>query len=723
MPSLNLITLLALSFTIIFAAQNSKAAPLVGKSSSQDTPTIMRANEVDGDKNTNIFTAKGNVEVTKGNSIIYADKVVYEKNGGIIHAIGNVKIKNIEVGNLRALKADVKDDFTSGEFTDGKIIFNDGSYLTSPEIIKESPVVTTLKNPIFSICPNPAISANNDLAGKKTDFISIKSRHTTIDSEDEMMRSRGGILKFYKVPFFYTPYIAIPLPSKKKKSGFLTPSYSKNSNLGIGIKMPYYLYIAPNIDLTFTPLIGVDSNQKMLTNKFRHLTSYGEYLVDFEIANNEIDSTDDSTVTARTDSDYRWHLKSKGTFDFTLNTGVDFTIDTLGDRNYMRDYYFGYENHTISKVNLDYIKGRDYHAVKAIRIQEIENYDDDESAPFVVPIDSHIETKPLAHKQKFALTSNFTTIVRNDGLQYRRATATPEFSVPFNLHGNLFTINTQVQTDLYSLENNYKSVSETNDYDSSEANYKPEASFNWRLPLIKKSKKSTFMVEPMANMVISSYQKSFSDLPNEDSNTSELTVSNLFVTDRIAGFDRNESGKRFNYGAKSSLFNDYGEFNLTLGQGYRSGGDQDVIISGFNTNSKSNIVGQAMYKAVKYFSLTYSFQLDESNYRNDINQITSTLTFDRVSFSNSYLLLRKTLQNVNEKRQTSFSSKIKLTDRWSANLKLNRDLVINRNLSRSIGVSKDGCCTIFGFSVVETNPSSLNKSQKSFNLSLTFKNL
>jgi LPS-assembly protein len=400
-------------------------------------------------------------------------------------------------------------------------------------------------------------------------------------------------------------------------------------------------------------------------------------------------------------------------------------VNTVGDRNYLRDYHFNYASSTLSKINLDYIHGRDYHAVKAINIQELEDASAENSAPLILPqIDSHIESKPFFFKEKLALTSNMVVITRQDGLQYRRISAVPEANIPFNLNGNLFAINGKVQGDFYSLEENYKYTQKPQDYQSVQTNYKPELSLSWRLPLIKKAKKNTLMIEPMANFVTSDYRKNFNKLPNEDSNNAELTASNLFITDRISGFDRNEAGTRINYGVKSSLFNKYGEFGLTLGQGYRKGnGVQDVVIRGFAENNKSNLVGQALYKAVKYLTITYSFQLDQATYRNDVNQLTTALSFERFSFNADYLLLRRTDQNAQKREQINLSSGIKLTQRWRMTLTNSRDIVEGRTLSRGIAFYRDGCCTTFGFSVMETNPSSLTKPQKTYNLSFSFKNL
>ena len=226
-----------------------------------------------------------------------------------------------------------------------------------------------------------------------------------------------------------------------------------------------------------------------------------------EFGNNEIDSSYDKNVVVRTDKNVRWNIRGNGKFDFTLNTGADFKINNVSDRDYLRDYHFDFLNYTLSQGKVDYIKGRDYYSAELISIQELENADAEKSEPFIIPINSYIETKPMSLGQKFAFGTNFTAISRSDGLQYRRVSATPEFNIPYNLRGNLFNLKAKVQGDVYSLENNFKDEAVTNNYNQFETNYKPEASINWSLPLINKTKSNILMIEPMANVVISSYQK------------------------------------------------------------------------------------------------------------------------------------------------------------------------------------------------------------------------
>lgn len=327
----------------------------------------------------------------------------------------------------------------------------------------------------------------------------------------------------------------------------------------------------------------------------------------------------------------------------------------------------------------------------------------------------------MAFKEKYSLTSNFTAITRTSGYEYRRATFTPEVKLPVNFHGNLFNFNARLQSDFYSLENNYNYPDSTTapQYHSFISNYKPEVSASWRLPLIQKAKANTFMVEPIVNFVSSSVWQNFLKLPDEDGNNSELTVSNIFNNNRIAGYDRNEVGSRVSYGAKTSMFNKYGQFELTLAQSYRiTNPSQDVTIRGFNDNNQSNYVGQFVYKIPKTFNLTYAFQLNESSYRNDVNSVNADLNSQYVAMGANFLLIRKNSSNPQEIKQGGGTIGLKVTPKLIISLNATKDFVLERVIARGISVDYGGCCMIFNFSIKENNSANLTVPQKSYQINM-----
>lgn len=688
-------------------------------------PTVLKAENIEADQEKKILIAKGNVEISKGIGTIIANEIVYDKINRKISALGDLKLKNIEVGFLLASQAQISDDFNSGSFSNGLLFFNDGSYLRSKKITKVSSDITSLYNSIFSFCPNEEIANDYNSAGQKRDFAVIASSQTTIDRTKERVKTKHGVFKIYGVPFFYVPYISTPLASKKRESGLLSPSYAKNSNFGLGVKLPYFFAINPQLDITSTPLFYFKNNQYVINNDIRHFTKFGRYNLSLEFANNNVNNTVDTLIVERTKKNFRWQLEGKGKFDFTSDIGGGFNLNTISDRDYLRDYHFNYSAYTVSKVNIDYVKRRNFLSFNAVRFQELEKKELLRTAPFILPsIEGHFQIKPIFYKEQVGLGTNLTVLQREDGLQYRRLSLTPSLKLPYNVKGNLFEIIGRIQNDLYSLENNFKNIERNNNYSSMQSNYKSQFIFNWRLPMIKRAQKNTFMIEPMFSFISSNFKKDFKKLPNEDSNNGELSFSNIFLADRISGYDRNETGERVSYGGRASYFNKYGDFILFAGQSWRiSNEEQDVAIRGFADNNKSNYVGQGIYKAKKYFNLSYLFQLNESSYNNEVNQVSSSLNFSRFSIASDYLLLKKTTYNPLKKEQISLNGSLNLKKQWKVKITAIHDMALNRTISRGITILRDGCCTNFGFSIAENNPSNLSKPQKTFNLNLSFKNL
>ncbi|MFT6106267.1 MAG: LPS-assembly protein [Rickettsiales bacterium] len=692
-------------------------------------PAVLKADKIDGDRQTNIFNAVGNAELTKDGTTLFADRLSFDQNSQDVKASGNVKIINYDIGNVLAEKIDAKSDFKSGRFSDATIVFGNGSYMKSPEIVRKSEVETIFNRPVFSICPNSEIQENNHLAGEKRDAISITSAKTTINKETNSIKTKSGVIRIYKIPVLYTPYLSTPIPSSKRKSGILYPSYVQNTKLGAGLSIPYYFNIAPNKDLTSNVQYHPAGTHLLVNNLYRHLLKNGSFNVDLELANNRPKTNDLIGANKReSQKEVRWYGQSSGKMLFSKNIGLDFNINSVGDKNYLRDYSNDFLGETYSTINLDQIKDRDYASIKTVRIQDLGVNRDENTEPWALPIINfykEITPKNGYLNQTYSGLFNSTIITRETGLQYRRASVNPAIKIPYNIAGNLFEVNASVQGDFYNLTNNFTTSEKDNNFDKTATNYRPQADLKWSLPLVGKYKNNTIIIEPLANIAISSYENNFNQIPNEDSNDVELTQNNLFLSDRFTGFDRNEQGLRSSYGFKSSLFNDkIGQFTLGLGQSWREqGGDQDVVIRGFNENNKSNIVGEIGYKSPKIFNLLYNFQLNESNYRNDVNEFNVGLNLGRLSVGGNYILIRKTVNNVNARKQLDFNIGFKVTSKFKVEMSETRDLEAQRVIVKRYGLSYNGCCVAYGFYLVENSPIALSKPLRSYNFNIFIKNL
>jgi lipopolysaccharide assembly outer membrane protein LptD (OstA) len=98
----------------------------------------------------------------------------------------------------------------------------------------------------------------------------IRARRIELDTRNRNGTGRSAAIEFKGVPILYLPYLSFPL-GDQRKSGFLFPNAGYSSRGGAELRVPYYLNLAPNYDLTLEPTIygrrGID-----LGASFRYLT-------------------------------------------------------------------------------------------------------------------------------------------------------------------------------------------------------------------------------------------------------------------------------------------------------------------------------------------------------------------------------------------------------------------------------------------------------------------
>jgi LPS-assembly protein len=96
------------------------------------------------------------------------------------------------------------------------------------------------------------------------------------------------------------------------------------------------------------------------------------------------------------------------------------------------------------------------------------------------------------------------------------------------------------------------------------------AGFTASWPFIRDTGRTSIIIEPIIQALVSPNYKPDRNIPNEDSVAFEYDDTTLFEPDRFPGFDLYESGARVNVGARSSFVWDTHSASLTVGQTYRT---------------------------------------------------------------------------------------------------------------------------------------------------------
>ena len=102
----------------------------------------------------------------------------------------------------------------------------------------------------------------------------------THNKTSKIFEYRNTWLKIFDFKAFFLPYFNHPDPTVKRKSGFLTPSYTTSDSLGTSINFPYFKILGEDKDITFSPRYYADKSF-LLQNEYRQAFENSKILSDF----------------------------------------------------------------------------------------------------------------------------------------------------------------------------------------------------------------------------------------------------------------------------------------------------------------------------------------------------------------------------------------------------------------------------------------------------------
>jgi LPS-assembly protein len=235
-------------------------------------PVTIDAQSIEGISGLEV-TARGGVEFRQDVTSIYADYLKINREFGRLEAEGGVRLTQ-----------------AGDRFTGQRLRFDTTDYtgvLESPSFLLRRDQVARgsaerveflglnryrLSRAFFTTCE----PGNNDWY--------FTASELDLDYEEQTGTAHGARLHFLDVTILGTPYASFPLENRRK-SGMLAPSYAHTTQRGIEIGLPLYWNIAPEQDLTVTP-VYMSKRGEQLKGDYRYLGERyfgqlrGEYMPD-----------------------------------------------------------------------------------------------------------------------------------------------------------------------------------------------------------------------------------------------------------------------------------------------------------------------------------------------------------------------------------------------------------------------------------------------------------
>ncbi len=623
-------------------------------------PVLLKADQVSYDRTRNLVMAQGHVELDQGKRILLADSIVYDQSTGKVTARGHVRLLEENGNVLFAQYVELTDRMRDGFVRDARILFPDNSRAAAYSAVRTNGVKTVFSHAVYTACDVCALHPD------EPPLWQIKAESIVHNEDTHEITFHNAFFDVFGVPVLYTPYLREPDPTVKRKTGFLVPSFSSDSQLGFVTRLPFYIPINPSLDLTLTPII-TSSDGEVLNAEIRQRTANGQYDIDGSLARtNRVDSNGN----ALSGQQWRGHVQGYGRFNLSDQWRTGFDIFRASDPTYLKQFRFSNVDTLTSRAFLEGESGRNYAAVNAYAFQGLLAGDSAGVLPYVLPALDYAYAGVPGRDGYFSFDANALSIYRTQGLDTRRLSTTAAWTLPFvTAGGSVFRVKAALRSDVYSVTaGNYSTGAGIVDFPYSGLAHRvdPSATVHWRYPLIREAGGMTEMIEPILMVTTMPNGGNPANLPNEDSQNFQFNDLNLFSSDPYPGLDRVPGGTRAAYGLHAAVFNSGGAYaDALFGQSAETSPGAFPRGSGLD-KKLSDYVGRVMFEPSALFEITDRFRLNSRELGVNANELYLNFGPPYQKFGVYYTNLssQAAISEYGVRRQIGISSMSQITRRW-----------------------------------------------------------
>lgn len=482
------------------------------------------------------LTAEGAVEVLYKGQRLTASRLIYDQATNRLKLEGPITIDDGKGTVFLADEGELSADFRDGILKSARLVLKDQLQIAAREIDRVEGRYTQLSRVRASTCQ---VCANNP-----TPLWEIRARRVVHDQKTRQIYYYNAQFRVAGLPIAYFPRLRMPDPTVDRATGFLLPSVRSSSELGFGLKLPYFVAIGDSRDLTVTP----------------YLTTKGA--VSTELRYRQAFSNGAMTLTGAYSRDNlfpgesRGYLFGDGQFSLANDYVAGFRLETVSDDGYLLDYGIEEKDRLASDVYLSRLKRDLAFDARLTHYNSLRAGDDDPALPGLAA-DVSLERRFTPDLIGGQATLHFGLLGVNrsstspadqngDGVIDGRDVARLTFGLDWRRQTVLE--NGMVLGVAAGLNGAFYRVGQDPTYPSSVSRLTPALALDLRWPWVKPASggHSAQVIEPVVQLVWS--DETATSAPNEESLLVEFDEGNLFSFSRFPGGDLYESGLRANLG-------------------------------------------------------------------------------------------------------------------------------------------------------------------------------
>ncbi|KIC11135.1 organic solvent tolerance protein [Leisingera sp. ANG-M1] len=630
------------------------------------------------------LVAEGNVEAFQGNTRLRAGKITFDQTTGTLQIEGPIRIDQDGDITILANAAELDRDLRNGLLTGARMVFQQQLQLASLQMTRVSGRYTQLYKTAVTSC--------HVCEDGRPPLWQIRAERVTHDQQERQLYFESAQLRVLDVPVFYFPAIRLPDPSLERATGFLIPSLRSTSNLGTGIRVPYFFTLGPHRDLTVAPYVS--SSTQTLDLRYRQAFRRGRIELSGAYTRDDLFPGED-----------RGYIFGEGRFDLPQDFRFTFDIKAVSDDAYLADYGLPDLDRLRSDVVLSRAKRDSLFRTSLTHYKTLRDSEDQATIPSGIAEafyqtrhhpsltggELRLTLQGHGHHRSSSLSATATDI---NGRDLTRLTAGIDWRRNWQLgYGVLAEWEIGAAADAFRAYDDDVFTEEV-------TRLTPHSALTFRLPMSRwETNGATQYLEPI--LQLGWRDEGGGEVVSEESRFVEFDQGNLLSLSRFPADDAREDGLTLVYGANWARYAPTGwQAYATVGQVLRSDSDSRFTKSSGLGGTSSDILlaGQIKFGEGLAISsrglLNGSLNFSKAELRGDWHTGRSSLT-------GTYLWLG-TDPDEERNEETSelwFDGSYDLNPSWSASARLRYDVSDARATRAGLGLAYSNECVTVDLSV------------------------
>ena len=633
------------------------------------------------------LVAQGNVEAFQGTTRIRARSITYSQQNGSLVIEGPIVLQDGDDTVILADAAQLDAGLRDGLLTGARLILNQQLQLAAVQINRVDGRYSQLYKTAVTSC---RICETGDAP-----LWQIRARRVVHDKVAQQLYFDEAQFLIRDVPVFYLPRLRLPDPTLKRATGFLTPSIRTTSQLGTGIKVPYFIRIGDHKDLTLTPYLSSATR----TLEFRYRQAFVRGRVEFNGAVTRDDERPGST---------RGYLFGFGTFDLDRDYTLRFQIETVGDRSYLSDYGYSDKDRLKSELTAERARRDEYVRGSLINYETLRDGEVNDNQPtlvlngtwekrmFPARLGGEVRFVLDAHSHRRGSDVDFDADL--DGVVDGRDVARLNGQVQWLRR---FTFNSGLIADVRAgLTFDAFDITQDSTVPQNHSDLAAHSSVALRFPMVRHGAGGVSQVlEPIAQLAWTGGNRL--PIPNDESTRVEFGEGNLLSLSRFPRPDRRERKAVAAVGLNWARFDPNGwDAHLTIGQVLRETGDPAFSNTSGLQNASSDFLVAGQISNGKSLSMTGRGIFDD-----DLNfakaELRGDMRFRRTRLGGAYIWLSADPTEARPQNISEFTldGDYKINRHWTASADWRYDTADDRAATAGLGLTYNNECVSVNLSV------------------------